>query len=98
MVANPEAGGIGFIPLAGAIVGLALASGTPIGSAIGALVGGTIFSLVVVLTSVLEDHPPLSAFAFFLGVALWGAAIGTTVGRGEEGATRGWSWASFWRL
>jgi hypothetical protein len=98
MVANPDDGFIGFIPLAGAIVGLALASGTPFGVPIGALVGGSIFSLVVVVTSVLEDHPPLSAFAFFLGIAFWGAAIGASVGRGEEGATRGWSWASFWRL
>lgn len=98
MVAHAEARGIGFIPLAGAIVGSAIASGTPIGLPMGALVGGSAFSLVAVMTSALEGVPVLAGVALFLGIWFWGAAVGATVGSCEEAAARGWSWANVWRI
>jgi hypothetical protein len=98
MAAHADTQGIGFIPLAGAIVGSAVASGTPIGLPMGALVGGSTFSLVAVLTSALEGFPVLAGLALFLGIWFWGAAVGATVGSCEEAAARGWSWATVWRI
>ena len=89
---------LGPTALVGALVGVAFGLRSPAGVPMGALVGASTLSMVVVVTLGLERSGDLAVLGFLVGMGVWGAALGTTVGWSEEVAERGRSWSAFRRL
>ena len=74
----------GRLAVAAAIVGVAFGLRTPLGVLFGALVGGTTFAMGAALTM---GNGWLSLVPYLAGLAMWGAALGATVGTCETSAS-----------